>query len=303
MDNNNTPKVITNKTRLLWGEPFKQLIRDVVSKLVLRDSIKTVTMGIENAELLNDNQIDIRKYVIENQHRFPGIYSRPTIILKENSNSFPDHYAIMIAITEIDNLDNYSSFDEMIETLRNNEQLELSNLGNEDHIYGDEDRMNCACGHTIQMDYSFLLRNKKNGMTLLMGMDCIDKNQIVSYEVLKKAKQKRDAIKRRIKQINKEENERILKFQKSLNIRRATRVFNYLKNQAKRHGRLDVLGLNKYPLMTFHKFINHKHPQVVDYRDGLLRNYWGFTEDKISSNMRECVRKYKMYKQNIADDK
>lgn len=292
----------TNKTRLVWGEPYKNMIKTVTRELDLRRSLRTETMSIDDANLLNDVANEIRQYVINNQHRFPGIYENPNTRLSGDSNSFPDHYAIMISITEVDNLDNYKGFSDMIETLRKNEQLELSNLADEEHLYGDEDRLNCSCGHTICMNYSFLLRNSSNGMTLLLGMDCIEKNEILSFETLKIAKQKRETVRKRIKQINDEVNKKIKNFQKTMYRRQLSRVFEFIKSLAKRSGRLDILGFGSYPLMTYHKFMFHKHPRIVDYRNGFLSNFWGFSEDKISSKLRDAIKKYNVYKQNIEGD-
>lgn len=292
----------TNKTRLVYGEPFKNMIKTVTRALELRHSLRTETMSIDDAPLINDVANEIRHYVINNQHRFPGIYENPNTRLSGNSNSFPDNYTIMRSIAEVDNLDNYNGFSDMEETLRENEILELENLANEDHLYGDDDRLNCSCGHIISMNNSFLLRNSSNGMTLLLGIECIKKNDIVSYETLRAATLKHNAVIKRIKEIKKEVNNKIKSFQKTMYRRQLSRVFEFIKSLAKRSGRLDILGFGSYPLMTYHKFMFHKHPRIVDYRNGFLNNFWGFSEDKISSKMRDAIKKYNVYKQNIEGD-
>jgi len=292
----------TNKTRLVWGEPFKNMIKTVTRELELRRSLRTEIMSIDDATLINDVAIEIRHYVINHQHRFPGIYENPNTRLSGDSNSFPDHYAIMISITEVDNLDNYTGFSDMIETLRKNEKLELENLADEDHLYGDDDRLNCSCGHTICMNNSFLIRNSVNGMTLLLGIECIKKNDIVSYETLNAATMKHNAVKKRINEIKNYLDKKIKNYQKTMYRRQLSRVFEFLKSLAKRSGRLDILGFGRYLLMTYHKFMFHKSPTIVDYRNGFLNNFWGFSEDKITSKMREAVIKYNVYKQNIEGD-
>jgi hypothetical protein len=292
----------TNKTRLVWGEPFKNMIKTVTRELELRRSLRTEIMSIDDANLIDDVEIDIRHYVIEHQHRFPGIYENPNTRLSGDSNSFPDHYAIMISITEVDNLDNYNGFLDMIETLRSKEIIELENLADEDHLYGDNDQLKCSCGHTIKMNNSFLIRNSVNGMTLLLGSECIEKSDIVSYETLNAAKLKHNAVKKRIKEIKNELDKKIKNYQKTLRLKQLSCTFEFIKSLAKRSGRLDILGFGSYRLMTYHKFMFHKHHIIVDYRNGFLDNFWGFSEDKISTKMREAVIKYNMYKQNIEGD-
>ena len=170
-----------NKTRFIYGAPFINLIKDIVNKLDLKETLHMEKLCVDNTDLniLDEILKEIRNYAVDNQHKFPGLYPNPDLRLTTSSNSFPDHYAIIIACTEVDNLGEYKNFTDMLETLRKNDRIELENLVNDDHVYGQDDRLNCACGHTICMNNSFLVRSKQNGMTLLLGIDCIEKNEII----------------------------------------------------------------------------------------------------------------------------
>lgn len=245
---------MTSIIQILFDDAYKQFIKKMQQECkTIIDYIfyhMKANPDIIDINIVNDNQIELRKYILEHQNEIN--FGNRTTLRERETNSYPNFFAIFVSL--LVDIDECNNFNDIMEKIRKNQKPRHGT--HSDYLKTSY----CVCSHTCNTESLYEIDYIPLKRAFLVGCDCITKNKLVSPDI---GKQMRSEI-RNIRKKRKEMIENYKKMMESLiniieknSLKRA--LFNWKTQTINERSKLEkVINLSqKYMIKRmFSKWIN-----------------------------------------------
>ena len=167
-----------NVCNILFDEKYKAFIKKMKEEFL---ELMGISITCYDYEILGDIQQKYRDYVLK--------YKKELTLIESKKFINQEYFAVLVSLI-FDNIDNIEKFDDIFKKHKN----DFTFTHFEDN--GSEEpsqiiQSHCCCGHLVHSNNTYTLRNNTTGYRLLIGNDCILKNNILSFEELRELNNKR----------------------------------------------------------------------------------------------------------------